>query len=76
MAHVQVRNVPAGVHRRLRARARAAGMSLSDYLLDELTQLAERPSLEEWAAAVRSGKHLAKPKTRPADVVRAERDVR
>jgi len=44
---VQIRNVPDALHRTLKARAALAGMSLSDYLLAELRQLAERPSLEE-----------------------------
>lgn len=33
---IQIRNVPDGLHRRLKARATMAGMSLSDYLLNEI----------------------------------------
>jgi plasmid stability protein len=44
---VQVRNVPEDLHRTLKARAALAGMSLSEYLLRELTRLAERPTREE-----------------------------
>ncbi len=44
---VQVRNVPDELHRTLKARAAMAGMSLSEYLLRELRQVAERPSREE-----------------------------
>jgi hypothetical protein len=44
---IQVRNVPDDVHRTLKARAAKAGMSLSDYLLRELTLLARRPTFEE-----------------------------
>ena len=44
---IQVRNVPEDVHRTLKARAAKAGMSLSDYLLRELTLLARRPTWEE-----------------------------
>jgi plasmid stability protein len=44
---VQIRNVPDDVHRTLRARAAAAGMSLSDYLLEELVRVAERPSIAD-----------------------------
>jgi len=44
---IQIRNVPDDVHKKLKARAAAAGMSLSDYLLREATRLAERPSISE-----------------------------
>jgi antitoxin FitA len=45
--HIQVRDVPDEIHRTLRARAAAAGLSLSAYLLAELTRLAERPPVAE-----------------------------
>src|SRR3990170_723657 len=50
---VQVRGVPDEVHRELRARAAAAGMSLSDYLLEELTRLASRPPVADVLARAR-----------------------
>lgn len=45
---IQVRNVPEGLHRSLKARAATAGMSLSDYLLGELHEIAQRPTLAEF----------------------------
>jgi plasmid stability protein len=54
VAHVQIRNVPPDVHRTLKERAAKKGMSLSEYLLAALTELAERPTLEEHVARVRS----------------------
>jgi antitoxin FitA len=45
---IQVRNVPDNLHRSLKARAAMAGMSLSDYLLGELREIAERPTLAEF----------------------------
>jgi antitoxin FitA len=45
---IQVRNVPGVLHRSLKARAANAGMSLSDYLLGELREIAERPTLAEF----------------------------
>ena len=48
----QIRHVPEDVHARLKARAAAAGMSLSDYLLRELTFLATRPTWDEFFAEV------------------------
>lgn len=44
---VQIRNVPDDVHRTLRVRAAAAGLSLSDYLLREVTRVAERPDIAD-----------------------------
>ena len=44
---IQLRNVPDGLHRSLKARAALAGMSLSDYLLAEIKEIAERPTLAE-----------------------------
>lgn len=44
---IQLRNVPDALHRRLKARAAMAGMSLSDYLISEIKQVAERPTLAE-----------------------------
>ena len=49
---IQVRNVPDDVHRTLKARAAAAGMSLSDYVKRDLVEEARRPSLEEIDARV------------------------
>jgi hypothetical protein len=40
---IQVRNVPDSLHRGLKATAAMAGISLSDYLLGELREIAERP---------------------------------
>jgi plasmid stability protein len=48
MSMVQIRNVPDELHRELKARAARAGMTLSDYLLAELRDLAVRPSMHEW----------------------------
>jgi plasmid stability protein len=42
---IQLRNVPDTLHRSLKARAAMAGMSLSDYLLAEIKEIAERPTL-------------------------------
>ena len=44
---IQIRNVPDALHRRLEARAALAGMSLSDYLLAEIKELAAHPTLTE-----------------------------
>jgi plasmid stability protein len=44
---IQIRNVPDHIHRTLRSRAAASGRSLSDYLLEELVRVAERPPVAD-----------------------------
>jgi plasmid stability protein len=44
---IQLRNVPDALHRSLKARAAMNGRSLSDYLLAEIKEIAERPTLAE-----------------------------
>ncbi len=44
---IQIRNVPERTHRTLRSRAAASGMSLSDYALTELEQVAARPAVAD-----------------------------
>ncbi len=54
MKTIQVRNVPDEVHRELRARAAAAGVSLSDFALGELERAARRPPVADLLARARS----------------------
>ncbi len=70
---IQIRNVPETLHRQLKSRAALAGMSLSDYLLDEIRQVAERPTIDELRSRLHSRSETA-PSVHPADAVRAERD--
>lgn len=72
-AMIQIRNVPDLLHRRLKARAALAGMSLSDYLLSEIREVAERPSLDELRARLER-RSQALPSITPVDAIRAERD--
>lgn len=44
---VQIRNVPAELVHELKARAAAHRMSLSDFLLARLGEIAEEPTLDE-----------------------------
>jgi plasmid stability protein len=71
---VQIRNVPRDLHRRLKARAAMAGMSMSEYALRELRKSLERPTREEILErlASRPVRRLRRP---AADVIRAERDT-
>jgi hypothetical protein len=70
---IQVRNVPEPLHRKLKARAALEGMSLSDYLLQELARFAERPSLAELKERLARRSPVV-PRLAPAEAVREERD--
>jgi antitoxin FitA len=70
---VQIRNVPEALHRRLKSRAALAGMSLSDYLLSEIRRVAERSTIDELRAHLRSRTETS-PSVPPAEAIRAERD--
>ena len=74
-AMIQIRNVPDALHRRLKSRAALAGMSLSDYLLGEIREVAERPTLDELRARL-ARRSSVTPSLAPAEAVRAERDRR
>ena len=70
---IQIRNVPDGLHRQLKSRAALAGMSLSDFLLSEIRQVAERPTLDELRARLEH-RSATTPSVPPAEAVRIERD--
>jgi plasmid stability protein len=72
---IQLRNVPDELHRVLKARAALAGLSLSEYLIQEVQQLAQRPTKDEMRERLnrRSPVALEPPS---ADLVREERDRR
>jgi antitoxin FitA len=72
---IQLRNVPDALHRRLKSRAALAGKSLSDYLIGEIRDLAERPTREELHARLQA-RSAAAPRVAPEQAVRAERDAR
>jgi plasmid stability protein len=72
---IQVRNVPEAIHRRLKVRAAEEGLSVSEYLTQEIRRLLERPSrrelLERLATITREPLSPS-----PADILRQERDAR
>jgi plasmid stability protein len=72
---IQLRNVPDSLHRKLKARAALAGMSLSDYLIAEIRKSAERPTMEELQERL-SRLEPVRLRESPAEAVRAERDHR
>jgi len=72
---IQIRNVPEGLHRKLKARAAEAGMSLSDYLLREVRKAAERPTMEELLERLNRRAPVEVSES-PSDILRAARENR
>lgn len=72
---IQIRHVPDALHKRLRARAALAGMTLSDYLRQELERTAAQLTPAELRARLASAGPTVL-REEPADAVRAERDTR
>jgi plasmid stability protein len=69
---IQLRNVPDALHRSLKARAALSGMSLSDYLLAEIKEIAQRPTLAE----LREHLHTREAVTHSLDTARLVREER
>jgi antitoxin FitA len=69
---IQLRNVPDALHRRLKARAVMSGMSLSDYLLTEIREIADKPTLAEFEARL----HRRQPISAEIDTARLVREGR
>jgi plasmid stability protein len=72
---IQLRHVPDELHRKLKARAALSGLSLSDYLLQEVRRVAERPTIAEMMNRL-AQRAPVNPTVPPAKAVRAERDRR
>jgi antitoxin FitA len=72
---IQLRNVPDSLHRKLKSRAALAGMSLSDYLLSEIKEIADRPTLAEMQERLRRREPVSLP-IEVAKLVREEREAR
>jgi antitoxin FitA len=72
---IQLRNVPDDLHRNLKVRAATVGMSLSDYLLAEIKEIAEKPTLAELRERLHRRKSVSLP-LETARLVREERGAR
>jgi plasmid stability protein len=79
MATIQIRNVPEDVYRTYRQRAVAAGMSLQEYLLGELTRTARTRSpaelVNEVERRLRAEGSDGFAVVSPVDHVRADREA-
>lgn len=69
---IQLRHVPDDLHQRLKARAAAEGLSLSDYCIREMRRAVSVPSPAELRDRVSALEPLS-PAESPADAVRAGR---
>ncbi len=72
---VQIRNVPADLHRRLKARAAIEGMSMSDYVLREVGKALDRPTRVEIIERLRA-QPVRRLRRAASEVIRAERNAR
>ncbi len=70
---IQLRHVPDDLHRKLKARAAMEGLSLSDYLLQEVERIAERPTLNDLRRRLAQRESVS-PRVSPVKAVRAERE--
>jgi plasmid stability protein len=70
---VQIRSVPAELHRRLKARAAMEGISMSDFILREIRKALDRPMRQDVLERLRA-QPVRKLRVSPAEVIRAERD--
>jgi hypothetical protein len=69
---IQVHDVPDTLYRELKARAGAAGVSLSEYLLPQIREIAEQPAV----TALRQRLHSRKPVLKQIDTARLVRQHR
>ena len=72
---IQIRNVPDRLHRKLKARAALAGMTLSDYLRVELERILERPTRAELAERIAERESIELEPS-AAQLIRETRDER
>lgn len=72
---IQIRNVPEKLHRKLKARAAAEGITLSDYLREEIERLSTKPTLKQWAEELRK-RNVDYGPISAAELIRMERDSR
>ena len=70
---IQIRDVPDDIHATVRARAAAAGMSISDYLRMEITRAASQPTMAEVIARA-AARHGGASREAIVAAVRAGRD--
>ena len=76
MKTLQIRNVPDPVHAELKSRAAKAGLSLSEFLLQEVERIAAKPPLSEVLERARQRPATGLTRQQIVDSIRAGRDER
>jgi antitoxin FitA len=71
--NIQIRNVPSDIHRRAKARAAIAGMSLSEFVLGELKKALRKPTREDLLKRIATYPEIDLSPS-PASMVREERE--
>lgn len=71
---IQIRNVPESLHRVLKMRAARHGLTLSEYLLREVAQVASRPEVKDVLERIRARGEPSLSED-PVAALRAERDA-
>jgi antitoxin FitA len=71
-SNIQIKSVPSGIHKKLKEKASLAGLSLTEFLMQELKLIAERPTVDELKERLLSRKPV-KTSMSPSKVLRAER---
>jgi plasmid stability protein len=71
---IQIRNVPAHVHRVLKARSALSGKSLSDLILEQLVAMAALPTSDELQERLHKAEPFAM-RSSSAGAIRKERDA-
>ena len=56
---IQIRNVPDDIHRKLKMKAASQGISMSEMLLRDATQLANTPTFHEWLEMVKQERPIS-----------------
>lgn len=72
---IQLRNVPDELHRKLKARAASAGMTLSDFVTRAARKEVERVSDDELLRRL-AAQPIVKLRVSPTQIIREERDRR
>lgn len=73
--HVQIREISEKTHRKLKMRAAAEGLSMSDYVKRLIDRDLARPSWDDMVKRMRALEPVAL-SVSAADVIRRERDAR
>jgi antitoxin FitA len=74
--HIQIRNVPASLHRKLKARAAAKDLTLTDYVKQLLAAEVEKPTLAEMTARLKKMPPVNVTTEEIVAIIREDRDSR